>query len=81
MAVIPYHGTTSRSSLRLQNASSRCWFAYKVLVCCERGDYNFCLIGSNNASSDINFYYYDYNYVDNEQIKCHKNNQREVRPA
>ncbi len=44
----------------------------------SRGDYNFSLIGSNrsacctpgsnNACSDINFYYYDYNYVDNERI-------------
>ncbi len=23
------------------------------IVCCERGDYNFSLIGSNNACSDI----------------------------
>ncbi len=44
-------------------ATSRCCFAHKVLVCCERGDYNFSLIGSNNACSDINSYYYDYNYV------------------
>ncbi len=49
------HSSTSRSSLRLQNASSRCCFAYKVLVYCERGDYNFSLIGSNNACSDIIF--------------------------
>ncbi len=33
----------------VQNDSSRCCFAHKVLVCCERGDYNFSLIGRNET--------------------------------
>ncbi len=53
----------------VQDASSRCCFAHKVLVCCERGDYNFSFIGSNNACSDINS---DYNSVDNKRIKIIK---------